>query len=562
MAGVGGGGGAGWLGGRSFPGGAGGPDFLVQSRGPPPTPTARNTPPPPPTTPPALALKGGKAGPPFPPSTQRGFFFPLHPRRGGRARLRMPSEADKQRIIAASPETHQVPEPILRANQMYVEAFLLDHVRTRANITLRYGWEVDAIREDADGVTIEAEDAGGGKRETWRAQYLAGCDGGRSSVRRTLGVRYNGFASMDSAFYGGSMIASYVRAPTLDRDYLAHRPGWQYWVVNNEMRVVIVSLNGRDEFLIFTKVMDPDRPPDDATVTDIVRRGTGVDIPVAILGHRPWTAGAALVADSFGAGRVVLAGDSGSPCSHRPAASASIPASTMRPISPGSSPRWCGAGAGRVCSTPTRSSASRSRIATRQRRASLRSTSATSRCRPRSSAIRRKATRHAARRVASYRPWARSLPRLACNLAPATTAPRSSCRTARRLPRASSNTRRAVCRAGARRTSGSTRAGAGQLPPRSSRGRLHVAAPRAACSRRRSLGGSGERAFDPAQGPRPRNAGGARTLRRGPRAGPARRAYRLAGQCDRRAGPGAGAPRRCCDVSALASARAPVSDIL
>ena len=34
------------------------------------------------------------------------------------ARIRMPSEAEKQAIVAQSPATHQVPEPILRSNQL------------------------------------------------------------------------------------------------------------------------------------------------------------------------------------------------------------------------------------------------------------------------------------------------------------------------------------------------------------------------------------------------------------------------------------------------------------
>ena len=31
------------------------------------------------------------------------------------------------------------------------------------------------------------------------------------------------------------MNATYFRAPTLFRDHLAHRPGWQYWMVNPEV---------------------------------------------------------------------------------------------------------------------------------------------------------------------------------------------------------------------------------------------------------------------------------------------------------------------------------------
>src|SRR4029079_18983705 len=51
-------------------------------------------------------------------------------------RIPMPSEADKRRSVANSTATALTPEPLLRANQMYVEAFLLAHARTRRTLTL------------------------------------------------------------------------------------------------------------------------------------------------------------------------------------------------------------------------------------------------------------------------------------------------------------------------------------------------------------------------------------------------------------------------------------------
>ena len=84
------------------------------------------------------------------------------------ARIRMPSEAEKMRAVAAAPATDQVPEPILRANQMYVEALLLDHARTRPNITLRFGWQVDHLATEADGAVVEAV-----KEQRRRARMLA-----------------------------------------------------------------------------------------------------------------------------------------------------------------------------------------------------------------------------------------------------------------------------------------------------------------------------------------------------------------------------------------------------
>jgi 2-polyprenyl-6-methoxyphenol hydroxylase-like FAD-dependent oxidoreductase len=222
-------------------------------------------------------------------------------------RLPMPSEADKRRAVANSAATDQIPEPLLRANQMYVEAFLLEHARTRPNITIRFGWQAAGLQEDADGVTVEAESAAG--RERWRAQYLAGCDGGRSFVRRSLALRYSGFASLDSPHYGGRQNATYFRAPTLYRDYLAHRPGWNYWVVHPKGRCTIISLNNDEEFLAFSKAPDDGTPPSDEAAAGTIVRAVGAELPLKIIGHWPWTAGVALVADRFATNRMVLAGD-------------------------------------------------------------------------------------------------------------------------------------------------------------------------------------------------------------------------------------------------------------
>ena len=224
-------------------------------------------------------------------------------------RIHLQSEADKRRQVAASAATDQVPEPLLRGNQMYVEAFLVAHARTRPNITVRFGWNVTSFKEDADGVTVEAEPAAGGTREVWRAKYLAGCDGGRSLVRRSLALHYNGFGRLDSPYYGGPMIATYLRAPTLYKDHLARRHGWVYRILNTETCPTIISLNRDDEFLVFSKSPEDGTIPSDHTVAQMVQRVVGVDLPIQIIGHRPWTAGVALVAERFLAGRVVLAGD-------------------------------------------------------------------------------------------------------------------------------------------------------------------------------------------------------------------------------------------------------------
>jgi 2-polyprenyl-6-methoxyphenol hydroxylase-like FAD-dependent oxidoreductase len=241
------------------------------------------------------------------------------------ARVVMPSEEEKLRAVIAAPRTHQNFEPIHRANQMYVERFLLEHARTRPNISMRFGWQVGDFSEDAGGVNLRAgrvaESAGNaeeyfgdarrttGETEDWRVQYLVGCDGGQSHVRRTLGIRYEGHDTLQQAFLGGGMVASHLRIPTLARDFFATRRAWQYWVVNAQIRTALVSLNGADEFLYWTRLAEG-AAIDDAEIARGVRLACGADLPVEVLGNRNWTAGVALWAERFWSGkRVFLAGD-------------------------------------------------------------------------------------------------------------------------------------------------------------------------------------------------------------------------------------------------------------
>jgi 2-polyprenyl-6-methoxyphenol hydroxylase-like FAD-dependent oxidoreductase len=226
------------------------------------------------------------------------------------ARLAMPSSAEKMRTVAASEQTDQVPEPIHRANQMYVEKFLLDHAATRPNITLRFGWRVERFSDDGSGVTVETRRERDGARETRRAEYLAGCDGGQGPVRRALGIRYSGEDSLEQEFLGGRMYASYIRAPELGSEYLGNNRAFQYWLVNPQFRTALISLNGRDEFMLWTRPTVPGGEVAPADAIAAIHRASRPGLKVEVMAHHPWTAGIALVAERYGAGRVLLAGDS------------------------------------------------------------------------------------------------------------------------------------------------------------------------------------------------------------------------------------------------------------
>lgn len=221
------------------------------------------------------------------------------------ARLPMPSAAAKAESVATAPNTDQIPEPLHRANQVYVERFLLDLARTRPNITVRTGWRVEGVWQDDTGVVLQAERTSDGLGETWRADYAVGCDGGRSTVRSAIGGGYVGSGPIEQEILGGRATATHLRLPTLYRDFLGGRRAWSYWALNHELAVNLISLDGAAEFSLLTSSVDHIDE-----VAGLVRRAVGADVPVEVLGHRPWTPGLALVADRFGAGRVFLAGDS------------------------------------------------------------------------------------------------------------------------------------------------------------------------------------------------------------------------------------------------------------
>ncbi|MBI0539027.1 monooxygenase [Roseomonas sp. KE2513] len=223
------------------------------------------------------------------------------------ARLRFPSEKEKLAARTKSAATDQTPEPIHRANQMYVEAALFEQAASRPNITLRFGTSVESFEQDACGVTFRVRAASGQPEEAWQSSYLVGCDGGRSTVRRALGIQYVGYEALKQAFFGGRMVSTHIRAPNLYRDVLGTRRAWQYWVVNPELRTAMVPLNGRDEFLLWTRG-DPEDTNTPA-VAEVLRQCAGMPVEVEVLDSSPWTAGVALHADRFGEGRVLLAGD-------------------------------------------------------------------------------------------------------------------------------------------------------------------------------------------------------------------------------------------------------------
>ncbi len=82
-------------------------------------------------------------------------------------------------------------EPYQLISQYTLEPLLRQIAERTPGVRVRFGEELTGFTQDADGVTATVRIAGGRTR-TVRAAFLAGCDGGNSTVRRELGIDLRG----------------------------------------------------------------------------------------------------------------------------------------------------------------------------------------------------------------------------------------------------------------------------------------------------------------------------------------------------------------------------------
>ena len=100
-------------------------------------------------------------------------------------------------IPKPSPERLDTAHPyVLGIPQTITERLLTEHA-TELGVEIRRGCELVGLSQDDDGVTVELAD---GTR--LRSRYLVGCDGGRSTVRKLLGVGFPGEPSRVETLLG------------------------------------------------------------------------------------------------------------------------------------------------------------------------------------------------------------------------------------------------------------------------------------------------------------------------------------------------------------------------
>ncbi|MEV6520454.1 FAD-dependent oxidoreductase [Longispora sp. NPDC051575] len=190
-----------------------------------------------------------------------------------------------------------VPYPMtLMQPQWRTEQILLDRF-TSLGGTVQTGVELAGFTQDAAAVTATFTDG-----RTVRARYLVGADGGRSVVRKALGIGFQGETREDER-----MLLGDVKAEGLPRDR------WQVWInpVKLRVRVTMCPLPGTDTFQL-TAPLEPGEDPDFslATFQGYLDRSGRRDIRLTEVTWASVYRVNIRMVERYRDGRVLLAGDS------------------------------------------------------------------------------------------------------------------------------------------------------------------------------------------------------------------------------------------------------------
>jgi len=213
-------------------------------------------------------------------------------------KLHLPVLALKWHMIKPHPPTPDVP---------FASTWLVPQWRTEevlrnrlAELGHQVEWDnaVTDIRQDGDGVTVHVQ-SNGQLRTLW-ARYAVGADGGRSFVRKSLGLKLIGSTSQE-----GRMIVGDVRVDGLSRD------SWHVWLTRRGA-IGLCPLPHSDLFQLMMKLDSSEPEPELSEQTIQARwfKATGsrkirLRDPTWLSVFRPNVR----LVERYRVGRVFLAGD-------------------------------------------------------------------------------------------------------------------------------------------------------------------------------------------------------------------------------------------------------------
>jgi 2-polyprenyl-6-methoxyphenol hydroxylase-like FAD-dependent oxidoreductase len=199
------------------------------------------------------------------------------------------------------------PELPHRGNQMLMEPILRAHAASFPCVKLMLGFQATSLAQNENHATLAIMRTSTKATSTLTARYVVGCDGPRSMVRKSLGIKFDGVSEESRDFFGGQMLSIYFKSKDL-YDVLGKKKAWQYWAINPVQRGLLIAINGVDSFL-FGLQLKLGQTPETVDYQAAMLVAVGKPFDFELIAKAPWNAGFTLVAEKMSEGRVFLAGD-------------------------------------------------------------------------------------------------------------------------------------------------------------------------------------------------------------------------------------------------------------
>jgi 2-polyprenyl-6-methoxyphenol hydroxylase-like FAD-dependent oxidoreductase len=218
-------------------------------------------------------------------------------------RIPIPSRADRYNATEGPDTGWPTPEPPHRINQIYLEPILFACARERSQIRILNRVQIERFNQSQDGVLAYGRDLDGSDEITIAADYLIGCDGGRSMVRKAIGARFAGTDVVQR------VQSTYICAPQL-KDMIVQKPAWMTMSLNPRRCGTTVAIDGKDKWLIHNHLAPNETDFESVDRDWALRAILGVDdrFRYEVLSKEDWI-GRRLVADRFGDRRAFICGD-------------------------------------------------------------------------------------------------------------------------------------------------------------------------------------------------------------------------------------------------------------
>lgn len=199
------------------------------------------------------------------------------------------------------------PELPHRGNQMFMEPILQNELKKFPSVSVKLGHKAVAIEHRQNASVVEILNTTSDEASRITARFVVGCDGARSMVRKSLGIKFGGLSEESRDFFGGQMLSVYFKSNDLYQ-VLGKKKAWQYWAINPVQRGLLMAIDGINTFVFFLQ-LKPDQTIDTVDYQSALQKAIGHAIDFELIGKEPWTAGFTLVAEKMSQSHVFLAGD-------------------------------------------------------------------------------------------------------------------------------------------------------------------------------------------------------------------------------------------------------------